>query len=363
MSLSRRGLCCGILGGRNRLAMQVGSDCGGHGIPDASGAGCECDRYWFGDHCQTDFVAAAGIAPWTALVVLACLGHACFIVSAILRLVDRRRETGVFFPSCSARDVAAWMNLLASCMRLLWFTPIASGANAGNRIIDGLLLRMPQSAWVSGYLCVILMWRDIAASADGRRSGGFWPIVVVVALSAVLMLSTGAITVVDGAMDGGFGGHTQLRVSGDVVFTVFVVGLACFGARASHRLRVIAKDVEASVHELRTEERYRAFLILGKLREAHRMTLVSLTTAVMLVVCLAIISISGSSPSSDPQAYLAYMFVVHVCVELSAGGVLLVVTRQDSVRAPSARGRVSNPTGHPPFVAQERSALLSSASP
>jgi len=239
--------------------------------------------------------------------------------------------------------VAAWLNFAGSFVRILWFAGFASGWNVASRVTDGLLLRLPQAAWVGAYLCIVLVWGDIMASAIGRTPPQWhvWGVVVAVVL---VTLSTGSITVVDNIMDGGFGGHPGLREAGDITFTFFVVCLSLIGAYAANRLRRLANSLADGVRDLTShDDRVRAVLVLGRLQQAFRMTIISVTTAWILVLCVVIIAVTGSSPDRDPQAYLAYMFVIHCIVEPSAAVVLLVVTQQD--RLPRPRGHTAASSG------------------
>ncbi|KAA0169294.1 hypothetical protein FNF28_02248 [Cafeteria roenbergensis] len=330
---------------------------------------CLCQRYYLGDKCQVDFVQESGTAPWTAMVVITAAVHIVCVLIALWRLVWRWLRTKALCPAWGARDTAAWLNTGGSLLRLLWLTNVSSTWTIGARAVDGLLLRLPQSAWLSAYCFVILVWREITAASGGRPPEK-WHVTAVWVASGFMTLSTSAIAVVDAAEAGGFGGRTALRVAGDIAFAAFVAVLAITGARAASRLRDLALSMASDVRAIPSyDDRIRALMVLRRLREAFQMTIVSVSTAGILVLCVGIVVAAGTSPDGDPQAYLAYMYVVHCIAEPSAAVVLLVVTQQGELppagsRPPRRSTRTSSVASQlsgRQLLPSERTALLAQA--
>jgi hypothetical protein len=310
---------------RERLANSgFAGQCAANGV-------CSCDRFWLGTTCDQSFIESVGEAPWYALVSIACAIHVICMLVGLWRFVDLWRSTKQCASSSVARDVASWLDFGGSFMRVLWFAGVASGSNEDVRAADGLLLRIPQAAWLSAYLCVVLVWSDIIASAGGGKAP-WWQKWAIVASTLVLAVTTGTLTVEDALEGAGFGGHSTYRDAGDWTFAVFVMVLSVLGFMAASRLKRVSVSVaESLAHITAPEERFRIRLTLQKLRVAYNMTIVSLSTAGILVTCVAIVSACGVGPETNPSAFLGYMYVVHCVVEPAAAIVLLVITKRDRI--------------------------------
>lgn len=292
------------------------------------------------------------------LTILVQVG--CLLVGAY-RLFTRFADTRWCCRPYTARDAAAQLNLMASMSRLVWLSDPVGGGSFSLRAADGILLRLPQALWIAAYLCVVLVWSDIMASARGRTASSWYSFGVAIAVT-VLVICTFTITVLDAAGADGFGGHEAYRVAGDAVFTAYVLALSIGGFLAGRRLLVLGEVVESSLASI-TEptERWQAELVVTRIRLAFRATVVAVAAACVLVISVVLVSVTGVSPTTNPAVYMLYMYIIHLGVEPIAAVTLLVSTKQDRVRSPSSSASTLTASRH--LSSSAGVALLATATP
>jgi len=246
-------------------------------------------------------------------------------------------------PLCrNEREMAALANLVGCILRPFWFISLGESLTAEgifvNNITDAVLLRAPQCAWLTAYLCMVLVWRSIVMSADGRTVGcGFRGMVafVVIAINVVALPLAIVARAVPAAPD-----FLHMVGNGIMALVVAIILLGGLYTVWVLRRRIRALELElASMAPVPASPRPGDDLEAAKTASVFRVihnTFCHVSLAVVmgavLVAAVVVSTLPVASPRNHPDVYVWFVAVVHVFVEGWTAVQLAVLTSPQQVR-------------------------------
>ena len=314
---------------------------------------CLCDRYFAPPACGVDYMAAVGSWPYdlvfgietTAMIICASitlwslLRHRCCMPSS--------ERTSMLSLCSNERELAALANLIACVVRPFWFLSFGEAATAEgvfvNNVVDAVLLRVPQCAWMTAYLFMILAWRSIILSADNQTVS--WTFRGLVAFAGIavdaiaLPLAIYSRSSVDApeylhSVGNGITAVAAALLFFGGVFTVWslrrriqILELEMTGAHIHGDAEVAAPPDDAKASQ-----------VFAAIHSTFRQVTFASAIALLLIVAVAVSAAPIADPGKHPDVYFAFVVIVHCVVESFTAFQIAMLTFPRSVTTAAAGG-------------------------
>lgn len=273
------------------------SDCNDNDC-DAT-AGCICETLYEGRFCQATYSDKIGgrwtlfwVVCWIAFVPLFFVQttHSVAVAWTTLRIRKEKRKP------LNVRDWIGVVNSVALALRCVWVIDPKGVDLYGEKVSD-LLLRLPQSLWLAELLVMVLVWDSIVKAASRKRPSSYGKTLVGFLVLLLLIVSVPATIIMV---------HSEhlaeeMVLVQNIVFAVYSFGLVAAGLWYSRKLM-------STLAAFKDNERIQA--VLSNVKN----TIFFVTTLGSLVVVSVVVDlVDDIEPFTQEDAYLAFLFVVHLC--------------------------------------------------
>lgn len=294
---------------------------------------CTCDRYYVGSGCESNYVEAVGNWPYelvsvlTTVVMLGCAAVTVWSLTARRCCVSSAERARMLPLYRNERELAALCNLVACLLRPLWFLNLGDIGTSTEAIfpklaMDAVLLRLPQCVWMTSYLLMILVWRSIVLSADGRLVGWQFRVAIGLAAVAINLVSLPLAVVARASEDA----PDNLHIIGNIILALATAALTLSGmyTMCMLRNRIVALEIELVEAERAeessgiagdSEETARAKSVFAAIHSTYRHMFWALALAALLLAIVACSATPLFQPLAHPWPYLAFVATIHILVE------------------------------------------------
>jgi hypothetical protein len=317
---------------------------------------CICDRYYVGVGCEGNYVKAVDTWPYdvisvlTSVILLGCAAVTLWSLTARRCCVSASERARMLPLLRNERELAALCNLLACLLRPLWFlnlgdVNITTASLFPKLALDAVLLRLPQCIWMTSYLLMILVWRSIVLSADGRVIGWQFRAIIGLAVITINLVSMPLAVIARSSEDA----PDYLHIIGNIILAVAAAGLTLSGmyTMCILRNRIVALEVElveaeraegSSGYAGDGEETARAKSVFAAIHSTYRHMFWALAVAAILVIIVGLSATPFFQPATHPWEYAVFVGCIHILVESGAAVHIAVLTFPRAVQKTGAPG-------------------------
>lgn len=220
--------------------------------------------------------------------------------------------------------------------------PLGNSGTEAMTVTAGTLLRLAQAFWVSAFLLIILVWSEIVQLAVNARVSSRMKMLIVVAIVFLICLEL-PLSILDEIeihKDPSSDAVDVLALIDDGVMALYLVSMTITGFIYARRLRDLVRILSSQTADIQTDRAERARTLVQR---AYRSIIASCVLALILIIAVILKTTFNLEPYNKPQAFLAYMFFVHLVVEGGGAIAIYLTTRQIAVAAPAAPGKNDSP--------------------